>query len=288
MRPRELRPHNEGDSRDRLSKAVTRLALDRKIKSALNLIDHESQGADIDFDLKLHRLKAKFIDKTGDIDPIIPTSTTPFSGLQVINAIEKMPRDAATCIDGWTKDLLSQAVAGNPPVADLLGTLLAYVNDSQFGANVMKILRMGRLVGIPKPDGGIRPITVSSTIVKLLGIMVMKRAQTQCSKMQFAINVKDGAIRVTHLAREQFDHGDVVIRIDSSNAFNVAQRHRIRTLLEHQDADILRYFDTMYSQSTTLAVFGPDGRIEYVEANEGVKQGDAFSAYFFCLLMDEV
>jgi len=109
--------------------------------------------------------------------------------------------------------------------------------------------------------------------------------------MQYAIDVENGAARIVHLARDRLSAGKAILRIDSSNAFNVAQRAIIRRLLEAHDRfdpDILRYFMTMYAPAAELCVYGPDGRVEYIRSDEGVRQGDAFSAYFFCLLMDVV
>ncbi len=50
-----------------------------------------------------------------------------------------------------------------------------------------------------------------------------------------------------------------------------------------------RYFNTIYgSTSAKLAVYGPSARTEFVEVSTGVRQGDAWSSYFFSLVMDIV
>ena len=52
--------------------------------------------------------------------------------------------------------------------------------------------------------------------------------------------------------------------------------------------DLLRYFDTVYLPSSKLCVYGPSGAMTFIDSDEGVRQGDALSAYFFCALMDLV
>ncbi len=279
------KPHTSADNRDRLSKAVERLAADRKIKAAVKLLQ-DSTDTDDDFDAKVAKLRAKFIARADDIKPHEPTTTSPFTSFAVRSILRKISRNAANCIDGWTKDLFAQAVDSEPVVADLLAVLCAHVNDGIFGELVMDIIRLGRLVGIPKREGGIRPIVVSSMISRLTGGLILQRAKVKCSDSQYAINVKDGAMRIVHLAREAVRNGKTIIRIDSSNAFNVAPRARIRELLDLQEPDVLQYFMTIYEPRSKLCVYGGNRTIAYVDSEEGVRQGDAFSAFFFCLLMD--
>jgi hypothetical protein len=94
--------------------------------------------------------------------------------------------------------------------------------------------------------------------------------------------------RIVHLARHAASCGKVILRFDSANAFNVASRSRIRQLLADGDPEVLRYFATVYVPTSDLCIFGPEGARHYVRSDEGVRQGDAFSAFFFCVLMDQV
>jgi hypothetical protein len=172
-----------------------------------------------------------------------------------------------------------------------MASIVALVADGmQFGPLVMNILRMGRLVGIPKPDGdGLRPIIVSSFLTKLAGSAIWRSARPTCSKHQSALQKKRGAEIIIHTAREHYLAEDAIIRVDVSNAFNSASRAKIRRRLEDEkvDPDILAFFRTMYVPNATLALFGKD-ETAFFNFCEGVRQGDAFSGYFFCILMDAV
>ena len=219
----------------------------------------------------------------------IPTTTAPFDTAFVQDTLRHMSQQSATCIDGWSSKLLQQAIECNATIAGDIGTIMAWMTDGQFGPLVMNILRLGRAVAIPKQDGsdGVRPITVSSFFSKLIGSLILRRTKPHCSAHQYAVNIQRGAERIVHLARSAFDDGMGIIRIDIANAFNCAQRSLIDRLLRGSHPDILQYFHMMYGPSAQLAVYGPQ-QIQFIQFEEGVRQGDAFSAYFFCLLMDQV
>jgi hypothetical protein len=205
-----------------------------------------------------------------------------------------MPRQAAPCIDRWNSRLLMQAIELQPEIADCFGTICANINDGKFGPRAMDIIRLGRLVGIPKEGGGIRTITLSSFLAKLTGALVWDAAKPRCGIRQFAIAKKNGHERIIHKTRAEYETGKAVIRVDVSNAYNTAVRAQITELLKKREMNtvnmaVSRFFDVMYVPISQLAVFKPGGQeTEFVQFEEGIRQGDAFSSFFFCLLMDEV
>jgi hypothetical protein len=107
----------------------------------------------------------------------------------------------------------------------------------------------------------------------------------------------DGTLRVVHNVVEERIAGLAVIKIDVSGAFDSARRADIAKMLVDDMVDdegnpittfydIRRYFNVMYGAEAQMAVYGPNGHTEYINVNEGVRQGDAFSGYFFALVMD--
>ena len=52
--------------------------------------------------------------------------------------------------------------------------------------------------------------------------------------------------------------------------------------------DVRRYFNIMCAKAGDLAVYGPEQHTEFINVAEGVRQGDAFSGFFFSLLMERV
>ena len=291
------------DSRDRTSKMVEQLAKDHKIKAAVKVMQNNAEATQQPtFRERVDLLRSKFPIREHPVptDPI--QAVAPFTKSQLMVVLDKMSRSAASCIDGWSRDLLKTAIYADSTIADDLGIILAWIayshgtgNDAEnarcpFGKFAMDIIRMGRLVGIPKPEGGVRPIVISAFFLKLAGALILERSHVKLSRYQYAIHQQRGAERVVHLAREAYDKGLVLIRLDSANAFNVARRDFVYKVLHDMNVDIevRRYFATMYEPVSSLAVYGEAGQIEFVESSEGVRQGDAMSSLFFCLLMDLV
>jgi ribonuclease HI len=276
------------DDRERLSKTVTRLAYDFKIRQAVNIMQTAAESnEEMPFADKMRLLREKFLHRETVLQEATLATTIPFNTIAVRKAIKSIPNNAANCIDGWSPALLRQAISTLPDIADEIGFIAAQINDSQFGSLAMGIIRAGRLVAVPKPTGGIRPITISSFFAKLTGTLIWIKTRPRCSKYQFAIGQKRGCERIIHSTRKALAEGRAVIRIDVVNAFNHANRARIQQLINGMDPDIMSYFQTMYGPKAKLFVYGPS-EIDMVEFEEGVRQGDAFSGFFFCLLMDQV
>ena len=270
----------------RLKETVERLALDRKIKSAVKLLQQDAMRPDAPFEEKVEVMHSKFIRRTADFGKLDATPTDPFSAAVVWQVLKKMSRNAATCIDGWTKDLLKQAMCVDSTIAEDIGYVCALVNNGSLSPLAMNIIRMGRLVAVPKPDGGARPIVISSFLAKLTGACVMQTAKMKCSHHQYAVSSHRGAERIIHLARHDYEAGRAIIRLDSSNAFNVAPRAKIAEILRTAPDEMRNYFNAIYEPSATLILYGPDDKHSAICSEEGVRQGDAASALLFCKLMD--
>lgn len=289
----EPSPEPQERNMKRLGQAVARLAFDRKIKSAVKLLHQAANAEDIPFETKLAKLRTKFIPRCDAVAEHPLTRTASFDTVRINDVLKHMPKQAATCIDRWTPKLLLQAIAVLPTIADDIGVICAQINDDVYGPLVQDCIRMGRCVGIPKEEdkNSVRPIVLSCFFAKLTGGLVFAASRPKCSRNQFALGIKRGAERIIHQVREEFRNGKVVIRIDVSNAFNTAKRAHIERLLREKGAEeaMRVFFKTMYHKSAKLAVYGPHAaKIEFIDFEEGIRQGDAFSAYFFCLLMDEV
>ena len=369
--------HDERERKlTRLAEAVERLACDLKIRSAVKLImqtvDNMEDGhIDLDFDTKLAALRAKFIprmevpDRSADADTTRSKLCPPFDANRVNKVLSKMPTQAASCIEAWNPRLMTAAIDVIPAIADQLGHVLSLIINGRFSDRVNDILRLGRLVAIPKPPAEgtaappttstrtttssttsadaaaaatatnptapapIRPITLTAFICKLIGSLAFHMhfgGRRPHLDGQYAVGAAEGVQRVAHAVRAEREKGAAVVRLDISNAFGTCQRHHIAALLNemsdksnvettpsgtdnNEDATAVnteytdnheanyidsayllkRYWNLMYgSTSAKLAVYGPSGRTEFIDVNEGVRQGDSNSTYLFCLIMDKV
>ena len=225
----------------------------------------------------------------------------------VLATVKKMSKHAATAIDGWNRNLLMTALTAEPDLAESLGIVLSMIASSHttqdntdgvipfvwFNKTVMDIIRAARLVGIPKPEGGLRPIVIGSFFAKLVGAALLRRSGVRQIPDQYAIGTVNGAKTIGHIAREEYQaRNKAIIRLDIKNAYNSTVRKEILAQLkdteEKIDSDLICYFNTMYQPSSTLFIFGKKQEYETIETDEGIRQGDAPSSYYFCLVMRKV
>ena len=220
-----------------------------------------------------------------------------------MSVLKKMSKSAANALDGWCRDLLMTAVLHDYSIIPELGTIMAWMVSSGKNENsseenlflhfddfTMKILRASRLVGIPKPDNGVRPIVIGSFFIKFAGSCILKRCGYNKIPDQYAFNTHNGAIIIGLKNRILYADGKVLIRFDVKNALNATSRKRCLQVMEEDriDDDLITYFHTLYGPASDLVMFGPDYKVHIIESDEGLRQGDSPSAYLFCLVMRRV
>ena len=276
-------------SEHRLSEAINRCLMEYRIRRGSRLLSSAADAPDIPHEEKVDKMKQKSLD--GDfVTNIDREQVRMFSSSEVQDAIHKVNKDAANAIDGWTKDLIVQAAEVNSEIYALLADLLHWLLTAELSQFTRDCLVMSRGVGIPKPDGGVRPICVSSIFVKLLGTLCTAEDDKRPSENQYAIGTKDGAKRIVHkvkdfIQRKGKQHS-AVLRFDVSNAYGTMSRTLLQKLMETADHPLRQYFRLVYGRKSHIAVFGPEGKTDFIPLGEGVKQGDATSSLLFCLGVD--
>jgi len=225
----------------------------------------------------------------------------PIDEAVIRKVVKKMKKSAATAICGWCRNLMMNALTLETSIAADLGVLCSMIVNSfttnpertefiHFDHFTLELIRAARLIGIPKDDGGVRPITISSFFAKLTGTALMSRVTNKTLRWQYAINKIDGAKTIGHQLRVEFQNGRAVLRWDISNAFGTAKRSRIAADLKenHYCDDIIAYFNLMYQPEAKIIHFGSGGKYKIINCNEGIRQGDAPSSFFFCLRIHDI
>ena len=277
----------------RLAEAVERLAADRKLRSAVKLMQAVSDAPELTFEEKTQVMASKLTPKNSNIPAV---NSTPVTNVPAIppallrKCLAKTSRQAAPAIDFWSKDHIMAAVNVDPTIEEDLCRFTQLFIENKLPGVIMDAMRLGRGVVIPKPEGGWRPIIVSSLLCKLAGSIALERADLKLSQQQYAMGGKQGdTATVIHQIRHMYDDGMAIVRSDVKNAFNSAPRNLIeRCVKARNDATLYKYFHTVYGQRAEVAMYGPQGQVEMLPFEEGVRQGDATSAAFFCMVMDIV
>lgn len=301
--PREERERDPNAMQHRLAEAVGRNARERRMRTANKLVQNTSAG-DMPHEEKLEKLRAKLVPPDDDDDDddtasagatSFPFEDVPaFSEEEVWKALRGINRQSATSIDGWSRDLLVTAFKSHPSNAQNFCWLLHYLATQPHSDLLLDVLRAARLVGIPKPNGGARPICIANIWLKIIGSIALSRDDRQTSKRQYAVGRRDGALKIVHEVRHKLDQlrsGEpeaeyVVMKFDVSNAFNSLRRRHVKRLLEKHPVSTRQYFRLAYGGRSPLAVYGPGG-LTVLDMDEGIRQGDSTSTYFFCRGVDD-
>ncbi|KAL0219447.1 hypothetical protein P9112_005100 [Eukaryota sp. TZLM1-RC] len=109
-------------------------------------------------------------------------------------AIEGLPSGRSTGPSGLSYDHLKSAVNICPEIAD---DLVFFFNSVILGRfRLPQALTAFRLVDLSKPDGGVRPIAVGESLMRLLAIICIKRVKSSAIisfvLIRFAIVIPDG------------------------------------------------------------------------------------------------
>lgn len=270
----------------RISESITRLANDGKLRAANKLLAMTSETSEMPFTEKVESLKSKLNSATRT-KVVPPTDIPMFSTSETLHAIRSLNRQAATAIDGWTRDHLEAAVRADPSIVDDLGAFMHLILTQPLSDTVLAIIRAGRMVPISKKGGGIRPVAIANVLSKLCGAIAIQRDARKTSTRQYAISKKNGAPHIIHEVRDALDEDSdlVVIKFDIRNAFNELSRDTVAKILSTHDATIRQYFRTMYGGDIPMAVYGSDEH-SVLQMINGVRQGDATSTYLFCHCVD--
>ena len=299
--------------KQRLERAVQRKARNHDLKGAVNILRSQAENGqqDTSFQEKVTALKKKFVkprsldnlkhdigpddqvrahfadlrDKAGcDSLTTLPALSTE----AVTKTLKGMKRTSAQAIDGWAKGLMDFIVEEDAQFAGNLAYLTQMVLRGQFGLLVMRCIRTARLVPIPKSEGGVRPIAVSGFFMKLAGGAAMLSGRGRLEPWQYAERgIAQGTKFVVHQCRALLAKGYTILKFDMRNAFGEMLRALCaKAISQSSSAWLNLYFDQFYLHIADGVVYGPDSNVELIQMSEGVRQGDATSAFIFQKALD--
>jgi hypothetical protein len=149
------------------------------------------------------------------------------------------------------------------------------------------------LLGVPKLDDGLRPVTIKETIYKMAAAFGLDEVTTIATEIlgidQFAI-LAGGAESAALTIKALIEH-HTAVATDLKNAYNSFNRHSIlEELYSHPRlAPLFRIADWSYSRPTKLLAFNQRGElVDTMYSSEGVHQGDTLASLMFCLALKPV
>jgi len=205
----------------------------------------------------------------------------------VLEHLRRLTGGKAPGPSGWTEELLLQ-VAGDNDNAIGIAFVVQQIIDG-VAPNSEGLLTDAVLIGIPKPNGSIRPIAMGEVILRLAGsILIAKNLaalRRRFSGTQFGLE-DGGAERIVHAVRGKIQYErHCVATLDCSNAFNTILRTAILSQLVGPFSGMLGYFRFAYGKDSRLLLKKTDGAWAHIPSSRGGKQGDTAMPALFSLGM---
>ena len=205
--------------------------------------------------------------------------------------IKELANGAAPGRSGWTGDLLKALVYDEQCLAGLTTLTMAIVNGELKG-RAKTLLLSSVLIGLPKPNGGTRPIAMGEIFYKLAGAymlrLVKEPAREALGSAQFAFAPGGAEAAVLCLRTALLEHPTwCIMACDIKNAFNARNRYQIlETLYQHKELNaVWKIANWAYGEPSDLLVVDKGKLVEVIKSSQGVKQGDTLSSLLFALSM---
>ena len=145
-----------------------------------------------------------------------------------------------------------------------------------------ELLVTARLIMIPKPQGGLRPIRIECAMMRLMSATAAALARAVISPLlrpiQLGGGLKCGVEIGARLLDVAYCQEDCIISVDIANAFNTTRHRFIWDALAEKFPGILRYFRMKHELPAKM--IGNDGSVVGL-TRTGVGQGDPWAGLFF-------
>ena len=210
----------------------------------------------------------------------------------------RMARGSAPAADGWTRELLVPLVTDRVCLEGLTLFVSCLLNGRYNCDNAaVKMLMTSELLAFPKPNDGIRPISIQSALVRLaehVGLLLVDPAEIDKILHETQYGVGRGTERAFHTVRHWLHgpEGDVAVGlllVDFANAFNEASRAEALKAAYacHHLKPLWGILDLTLGTPSPSHIFGRDGNIFHtVMSQQGVRQGSVLAPLVFSLLLN--
>ena len=216
--------------------------------------------------------------------PAQPTAPAYIDADEFLRVLDTLPKSSAAGPSGWTYEHLRAGALAREPTRDALRGL---VNDLLAGlVPLCPLLTASRLVALQKPSGGVRPIAVGESLLRLACLCALRTVPTlgaSLAPFQLGVGVPGGPQALSHALRAGMaDTATVTIRLDLENAFNRLDRTVMLQAVADRAPSLLPLATYLYSEPSSLHVgWAPDA--QPISCSSGVLQGSPLSPTCFAV-----
>ena len=189
------------------------------------------------------------------------SQTSSVSEEEVMVALKSFRPSSAGGVDGLRPGHLKELVAPQTAEAGrrLLNALTNLCSKLLQGQIPHDLLFAANLTALLEKDGGIRPISVGNVFRRLASKIAVKRVIPELPPVQLDVGVSGGCEAAAHAVRTFVQSpvvpgNNVLVKLDSKNAFNTVRRDNFLEVCSSRAPSILRLASTVYSTSSHLVI----------------------------------
>ena len=209
---------------------------------------------------------------------------------ELLEAVSQLANGASPGPSGLTVELIKLLVEDIVCRTALCKIVRDIINNDIEDSYRRRLVRC-RIVGLPKPDDGVRPIAVGEALLKVAQHVVFNRYRRSIRKFfgdtQFGCFFEGGAETIVHNVRLGVMSGNCVLTIDAKNAFNSPERDEIAAELyaRPEFKAFWRLFELEYGSPSELLFFDGGDLHSIITSESGTRQGSVPAGFYFCLLL---
>ena len=221
--------------------------------------------------------------------PVPPPSSEAFQTTEamVFDQVRHFPLGSSSGPDGLKPQHVLEMITTKDTGPELLSAITGLINILLAGkcpTEIRPVLFGGTLFALRKKTGGLRPIAIGYYWRRLASKCASKyesdKAAAYLSPKQVGVGVPGGceAVHATRRFLASMDDGDIVVKLDLSNAFNSLYRDRMLASVYEILPDLAAYCFQVYANESTLKFGGYT-----VQFRVGPQQGDPLGPLLLCL-----
>ena len=223
--------------------------------------------------------------------PMAPVSSQIFSTKELIDACRRRDPAKAPGPCGLSFLHMRTLFAVDDSLATKLTAYLNLIVADRLDEVSRNLVVASRCVAVPKPKGGVRPIAVGCSLLRLVQAASLSKQRDAIIKylypLQYGVGVRSGLELMTHTikAHLELNPGHLVIASDAENAFNSWDRGKLWPVLDEHLPALSNLTRFSYAKPSVCLFAEPDGPAEAIESTVGSRQGCGLGSLTYCLAL---